>query len=283
MKDEGAQRYAVWTPNAVGPWTTSDITKAQLVACFDVVKATKLRDCHIDASHVLERYAATIKVTTYEAKTGKKLDEHTVDQREDGCPSSAWMNGTKQRDYGDMGIFLVRQVASLQPADAPPPSIPAWQLSDACLGKPALGAAAYVPAKGAANAFVVFRREGTAPFDSVETAEAIYGHQEWFDRNLKASSGQDEQVRTSLTVCMTATRGKKAKDCPFSGGKSLAVFDGTWNVDLVDPMTGKALASRTFRGAASCPDSWAFGRGNELTAEPGRAFVAFLEGFVTPK
>lgn len=265
FKTEGGKYFDVVRPNELRGWSTGDGEKAQLLACVEIVNATKARECTFSSSKaVLELYSSTTRIRILEAKTGKTLVDKNVSHTAGGCPSTAWTSGDRTKDYGEYGIEVAKAAAEFQPADAPPPQMPPWTMTEACEGKPAVGAAKLATAKGSFNKFAVFRREGEGAFGFVNNLDVDLGKSEWTMKNI--GEGQ-----TSAVVCMSATRGKSTATCPFSAGKKLKVTDATWKVDLVEAATGKTLHSKTVKASAHCPSTWNFANGDESLGWPDLA------------
>lgn len=278
-----AAEFKLLTPSQLRPWSTRAVKDVQLVACVAVTQSEKVKECPFNTGAVLELYSTTTTVTIREAATGKVVEEQTLrdDASKLGCPTTALMSADRQRDYHDLPGRVTPIVAAHQPADAPPPFLPAWTFDAACSGKPALGADPRRTAAGSTNPFVVFVREGEAPFSYGDVVDYSLD-QGWFDLNLKARQHSEGEPGVTLAVCMTATRSGKSKTCKYSGA-NLELHAATWKVELVAAATGEVVASKDFVGSNTCPAVWNFGRGGATSAEPGQPLVDWLRPFVEPK
>lgn len=240
-------------------------------------------ECKFEKGGVMQRFKTTSKITVYEAKTGKKLGEETTERVAAGCPMVAFLDDKKSnRDYPSASPDVLNVIAPHQPPDAPVPTVPAQNFDSACNGKPAVGAGKVSKESGKFNPYVAFTREKEGPWKVGAANEFDFDESAWFDVNLKAQSN-DKEPRVSVALCMTSTRGQKAQDCAFSGGKSLAMYNASWKVDVVEASTGKVLQTRTFAGKNECPSIWSFDKGNEYDALPGGDMRDWLRPLVSPK
>ncbi len=284
LGDPKAATFTSKIDSTTKPWQADDAKEVQLVACVDVAKAEKDHDCEFDKGGKMERFRTTLKIAVHEAKTGKKLGEQTVEKKVPGCPMFAFIDkkAESNRDYGALAPEVLSVVAEYQPADVPQPKMHAETFERACNGKPAIGAGKPSTEKGKYNPFVTFLREKDGPWRHGEVNNYYFGEHDWFEPNLNAQSNEKEP-KTSIAVCMTSTRGAKFRDCEFTSGSSLAVYQASWKVDVVEASTGKVLQTKAFTGKAECPTIWSFDRGKEFDAEPGDDLKDWLRPVVSPK
>lgn len=276
-KTDKAASWVVSKWESTKAWAPAKPGETELVACLEILTRDKKRDCNL-TGHVLEQYASTMKISIFEAKTGKKLGEESFDKpAEQGCPFSYMFTSTRQANYGDVGLEMMKRVAAHQPTDAPRPLVPVWDMRHACPASAAFGGAAYQAAPGSKNVAVAFRSDG----------DGLY----WQNKNVFANDAWGARLDDAVAkkgpvnavVCMTAERKDKALSCPYYGGGPLEVFNAEWNVAVIDPQSGKTIASTKARGRATCPETWSFADGKQTSAQPADAdMVKFLKPLLDP-
>lgn len=239
-------------------WQAEKPDDAQLVIC-GIEKSQSKADgyCnYVDDSgktSSIPEVAREMSIAIYEAKTGKKVDAYdlhvpaptTCDHsRSTRAPS------TNAREWSTVAAIVA---APHQPQDVPAPKLQIREMWAVCEGRPMPGAPAYQAAAGSRNKVTWFKsRDGKDFQDAIHYVDGI-------DRPDYVGNTD----LPPLVGCYTLTRGKKTKECKFTGDKTLAVHEGSWAYKIVEARTGKTIGERTFAGRSSyCPFTWSFSDGD---------------------
>jgi hypothetical protein len=264
-------------------WDTRSAEEVQLVLCGEIVSTEKnglhctYQERKTNESKVLDFASMQVTYKVYEAKTGKQLAEGAkLDvPPPHGCPFSHHFYGRGAREVyvRDPAVVWTRALAPLQPPDAKLPTVDFDDTWIACDGHGVPGAPAYSKTKGSTNKF----RAASKPVDKAfyDTVLEIFDDQHGADKEMPA-----------VVVCKSHTRGKKIKDCKYTGDKKLALYRATWTYRMVDAQTGAVLGEKTLKESKSdyCPSTWDFDRdGTDTDAEPVSDANKFVLPFLLPK
>lgn len=278
LRKDAEGKFEFASSTVFGPWRPKSTKDTQLIACMDVKKKKKVRECKFDKEKPakwVDQYDVTYDISVREAATGKELGKKTVEAKADAkCPTLFFFKNDREQDLAKYEPALLALAGPLQPTDAPPPKISAAELMAACDGTAVLGAAKYE--KGKETKVRIFRREGEGGWTDGAFSGHFYGQPFW----------TVDAEKVGLVACVTATRGKKAKECEFEKGGKIDLVDATYTITLVEAATGKKVDEKKFdeKSETRCPFVWTFKEGEEnvFLASPKDAAKSWLKSHAAP-
>lgn len=264
--EKGELGYTKQMASALDAWGTEDPEAVGLVACVEKKRLEVASKCNFDNGHTLTYYDMERDVRILDASTGKVLArEKFVIGGRGGCPAG-WKFSSKHEWMGRPYENKVLSMAlPFQPDDAPLPAIPTnkFALNQVCNGLPFPQIRAFDPAAKTWQG-ISYNERGPS------TSSTFVGRL------------SDEAADMPLTACIRGKAEKKQRDCEFTGGRTLAMYDGEVEVEIRETRTAKVIAKKTFRtdGEASCPFSHDFGwDGATILGRVDKTFNAFVEQY----
>jgi hypothetical protein len=247
--------------------------QVELVACVEAKKKKVANYCHYHGGK-LELWDMSYQVRILEAKTGKELATEQFDLQANTkmCP------GEKERgDHyqgPDYGPKLLEVVLPLQGKGQELPKYDADELDDVCAGIPYPQAPAYDKSEGAKRGVhVAYRPTPELPFTLKTRPKGL----------PRRGADEGDPAKIQLVACVTGKPEKKTKDCEFTGGKVLELYDGQLEFSVREAATAKVVETKTFPATSNgCPlDHRFYNQRDKYLAEAdksARDYLAKLAG-----
>lgn len=270
--------YLASSTTDLGPMlaTESSFRDVELVACLDLTKVGEPVYCNYYGGQ-LQLYEMSHALRVVEAKTAREVlkTEFVLDKKTERCPSVytfASKDQTKETTGPDYGSKLASLLLPLEPDGTTLPAVKAEKLDDVCSGSAVPQAVAYVPGSPTRVHLAYFPNE-----------QQTFVREELPDGFPTLDDVDADASPFALVACVTGIPKKKRQACDFDSGKVLTIYDGVFEVRLIEARTGKLVETKTFKGTSpgGCPDLHKFWGSNddEITrVEPGlRKYIDGLQ------
>jgi hypothetical protein len=273
--DDKASRWSIARPAAVEPYLASEgeYRDVQLVGCLTLKKKEAYGQCSYYGGTVYI-YDMVNDLRVVSARTGKKVasERFELDHKTERCPASyTFASGVNSYYIGaDYGPTVAGVLAPLQPDGVNLPKATFTQLDAVCSGSRVPQAAKY-SASGTHRVHLAY-----FPSDeqSITSEDFPSGYP-------TVDEGRIDPAKFDLVACVRGVVGKKKATCPFTGGKTLELYDGDFEVTLRESRTGKVVETKTFTGSSSayCPELHKFwGTTDRMMAKIDSSFGKWLTG-----
>lgn len=251
--DDPKATFQKLSPEGLTGFVTDDPKQVELVACVEARKLKFNAQCSYYGGKV-ELFDMKTKVVIYEAATGKEVAKEEVDLGASAMRcwgSYNFPNGVNSVFEGpDVSPKVLSMLLPLEPGGASLPEVKSPNLTTVCDGLPFPQAAKYEPAKkGKRSVHVSYRAIDKYPYD-----------REDLPAGLPAKADPPPVPKdVQLVACVTGQPAKKVRDCSFSSGSVLELYDGEVEVALREAHTAKIVETKKFKATAGdCPFSYKF-------------------------
>lgn len=272
--DDKSSSWRVARPDMMAPLLASDreFRDVQLVGCLSLKKQQEeYGQCSYYGGTVYI-YNMVNELRIVSARTGKKLatERFELDHKTERCPGSySFESGVTSYFIGpEFGPTVASVFSSLEPEGLKWPKPTFVQLDAVCSGSRVPPAAAY-SASGAHKVHLAY-------FPSDDQSITSEGVPTGYP---SVEEGRTEAAKYDLVACVRGIPAKKKASCPFTGGKTLELYDGDFEVTLRESRTGKVVETKTFAGTSSpyCPELHSFwGDTDRMMSKIDPAFAKWL-------
>lgn len=223
-----------------------DASSVEIVACVALKRSGEPGFCTYYGAEV-KLYDMTHVVKLVEVATGKVLKEETFELKRGTERCAGTVTGSSYRGTN----YTHRLLAMLLPFEPDGVALPPTEfttLENVCVGSAIPQAAAYTKSGKHPTYLVYF------PFAMhSSTTDDV-------PENLGAPGSSEQDVgAVQLVACVTGEPQKKRAACEFTGGKTLELSDGEFEVAVMEAKTGKLVEKKRFKGTSgTCPISHSF-------------------------
>jgi hypothetical protein len=250
--DEAAPAYREQNPAALEMMRTGSPNGsklAELAMCIDVRRGKPSGSCSGKPA-----YEASYHLRLLEVRSGKVLETRDFELNDLAleCRVSERELEGKPKEFRVPGFtpMVWSILEPLEPAGVVK-ELPRVHFPEICGGLPLIGAEPYVPGKPARVAVWLSAPDsGNWPVKGIPELPPS-----------KATTEEQRPENFQVVACVFPHRTKKVKTCEFSGGHTLELYDGAYEVRMIESRTGRLVAAETFpspKSSTYCPLTFSF-------------------------